>query len=103
MDIALKYRIAITASSARPAAYDLNKMRDMKMEAERILQAHELTHVPKHQARELSVESQEPDRNTRVILLPPVADERQAVPAALHQAETKSARSDAWRWGFAEV
>ena len=103
LDIALKYRLAITASTARPAVYDLKKIHDLKMDAERILQAHELTHDPKPQAAELSVvESQEPDRNTGVILLPCVADERQALPATLHETETRSASSDAWLWDFGE-
>ena len=104
IDLAVKYRIAITDSTGRPAAYDLSKMRDVKMEAERILQDHELTHDPKPQATEPSiVESQEPDRNTPAILLPSVADERQAVPAVLPKAKTKYAKSDAWPWDFAEV
>ena len=56
------------------------------------------------QAVELRIiQSQEPDRNNGVILLPSVADERQAVPTALHKVEAKSARSDSWEWAFAEV
>ena len=40
----LKYRIALTESGRRLAAYDLNKLRDAKLAAGQILQDHELTH-----------------------------------------------------------
>jgi len=75
IDLTIKDRIAITDSTGRAAVYDLKKMRDAKIAAERILEGHELTHNPKAQATErFVVESQEPDRNTSAILLPSVAE-----------------------------